>query len=1101
MTQITHPTKISILHISDLHFGMKGARTLWPTLKTLFHEDIRRIHRKSGPWEAVIFSGDLTQTGSSQEFSDLTRELVELWETFASLGFKPEFIVVPGNHDLVRPEALDSVPLTLKNWGNNEKLRELFWSTTENDYRKHVESCFSNFSKWLDSLNGLGVPVVGLRGALPGDCSQVVNAGGTRLGVIGLNSAWLQLDDSNYKGQLDLSISQLLTLTNNSPDAWVSKNTFNLVVTHHPTSWLTPRGQLDWTSEISPTGRFDAHLFGHMHEPIAERISVNGSRDRISIQAPSIFGLERIGTAGPERRHGFSLLQFIQDPRSFRIWPRQAHRMPDGAWRFIGSPDFHLDEDQDYMTVPLAERSGNGSKPIAATALMPSLDIAASASAVSGLKSAAAVHPSHAAIRSAERTALLKSFGTNSAAWVVSDWGLGTKEFLISALVDGTDRRPLYTIDVSQYKNLDQLLTGTRDQLGYSFESLIQRLNQEGRCLLHLQDAVIGENDRSFESDLEHLVETSKSVAPNIYIVISCRISPAASSLPIIRLSVLNELETALYVRSHPSAGEKYGLPDSISALHRHTDGIPVRLDTALQFIDVVGLKELSSTNSDVIGKNPGIYDSSPALSATIEDLKRDPYGQRTFELLKALAMFPAGERFNSIRRFNGADGFYPQNAQRLIDAALIDKVESSSIQDMHSEHDARALVVRRPVREHLYSELDHGELKRLNDKAISHYFGVEWRSARFKTPSSLRFDRPDQAAWVLTNASFMVMRVLNDLRNSVTAEGFREALALATSFCASLISGDHFRTAYVFLEEAMPVITECLEQLPEKQNLVLIKRQWAQVARMSKKTEQSLSISLENIVHASSSHRSSIQLNIALCYQGLQNYKDAVIAAKKCIEIDPDGNIGLQAKSIVAACDEDKESSERKLLSIEKAARRSSAITVANNIALSRAEQHDDPVEAGRIAKPVFESSVNTDHYNTYRAAILIARGELELGRIVDKSLLSVLIKAYHYLYSQRLGGLFNDCHEVLWKTFHRLNQEDNILRLFMHSSFIWRLRRQVSLEHKYLSDLGKKYSALAAGGRSVPAGIEMGYLLNRLSDTARLPGAGISPAVAPKI
>src|SRR5712672_4264401 len=94
---------LSWIHLSDLHMGLTAQGWLWPMVKSELHADLGRMHEKSGPLDLVLFTGDLTQAGTSDQFGRLTHELEELWQIFATLGSSPSLVCVPGNHDLVRP--------------------------------------------------------------------------------------------------------------------------------------------------------------------------------------------------------------------------------------------------------------------------------------------------------------------------------------------------------------------------------------------------------------------------------------------------------------------------------------------------------------------------------------------------------------------------------------------------------------------------------------------------------------------------------------------------------------------------------------------------------------------------------------------------------------------------------------------------------------------------------------------------------------------------------------------------------------------------------------------------------------------------------------
>lgn len=51
------------LHLSGLHQGLDGQSHLWPSLREKFYGDLKQNHEVNGPWHALLFTGDLTQSG------------------------------------------------------------------------------------------------------------------------------------------------------------------------------------------------------------------------------------------------------------------------------------------------------------------------------------------------------------------------------------------------------------------------------------------------------------------------------------------------------------------------------------------------------------------------------------------------------------------------------------------------------------------------------------------------------------------------------------------------------------------------------------------------------------------------------------------------------------------------------------------------------------------------------------------------------------------------------------------------------------------------------------------------------------------------------
>ena len=64
-------SRLSWLHLTDLHRGLADEEHLWPGVENDFYEDIETLHRNCGPWDLVLFTGDLTQRGTAAEFASL----------------------------------------------------------------------------------------------------------------------------------------------------------------------------------------------------------------------------------------------------------------------------------------------------------------------------------------------------------------------------------------------------------------------------------------------------------------------------------------------------------------------------------------------------------------------------------------------------------------------------------------------------------------------------------------------------------------------------------------------------------------------------------------------------------------------------------------------------------------------------------------------------------------------------------------------------------------------------------------------------------------------------------------------------------------------
>ncbi|MBN1612750.1 MAG: metallophosphoesterase [Polyangiaceae bacterium] len=327
--------RINWLHLSDLHQGLDSAETrLWPSIHDALYEDLKQLHRKCGPWDLVLFTGDLTQRGGADEFKELTETLTGLWRFFKTLGSpNPKLVVVPGNHDLVRPTAKDlsAVP-ALADWDKREPgtvhdALNAFWAREKHD-RRIVASAFANYLAWREQWPFERVSE--LPGQLPGDFTATFEKGGIAVGLVGLNSAFLQLTKSEaYKGRLDLLGNRQLPVVEQDR-FWYDQHDLCMLLTHHPPDWFCEGGGF---SEIARPGRFALHLYGHNHEARMRSFVDSGGPEQREFLGASLLGLEKIGDR-TERLHGYCAGQLkVESGRArVRFWPRRARRYRDQRW-------------------------------------------------------------------------------------------------------------------------------------------------------------------------------------------------------------------------------------------------------------------------------------------------------------------------------------------------------------------------------------------------------------------------------------------------------------------------------------------------------------------------------------------------------------------------------------------------------------------------------------------------------------------------------------------------------------------------------------------------------------------------------------------------
>ena len=159
-----------------------------------------------------------------------------------------------------------------------------------------------------------------------------------KIGIIGLNTSFLQLSADKYQGKLALHSQQLHAVCDGNGPHWLKQHHTSLLMTHHPPEWLDKESYTHLNSSITAHGNFIAHLCGHLHETALNESSINGSEYRRIYQARSLFGLEYFKKK-MRRSHGYTAgkLSFSGNNGNLELWPRMAAKQ-GGQWEFIPDP-------------------------------------------------------------------------------------------------------------------------------------------------------------------------------------------------------------------------------------------------------------------------------------------------------------------------------------------------------------------------------------------------------------------------------------------------------------------------------------------------------------------------------------------------------------------------------------------------------------------------------------------------------------------------------------------------------------------------------------------------------------------------------------------
>ena len=240
--------KLTWLHLSDLHLraGEQYDQTI--VLSTLLEDVAALIESNQLHVDIVFVTGDLAFTGKSQEY-DVAREFLKDLAVTAAVPLERVFCV-PGNHDVDRSRITPFLGVIGRSLTSRDLVSQVIGTPKERAlftdrhylYDKFLTSTFA----WASALQ---------HSALSYTINLEIN--GTRLSVVGLNSAWTAGSDSD-KGTIVVGERQVREALGkvDAPDLVIA-------LMHHPFSYLADFDAQDVQGLLN--ARCDFLLHGHLH--------------------------------------------------------------------------------------------------------------------------------------------------------------------------------------------------------------------------------------------------------------------------------------------------------------------------------------------------------------------------------------------------------------------------------------------------------------------------------------------------------------------------------------------------------------------------------------------------------------------------------------------------------------------------------------------------------------------------------------------------------------------------------------------------------------------------------------------------------------------
>ncbi len=348
---------ITWLHLSDLHKTIEAKQhDWWPSIQEIFFNDLSQQLKvaECSHLDLILVTGDLTRHGTVEEFKQVSVFFNLLLEKLNMMGHFPLLLSIPGNHDINHPDIekqLELKPLIhdLSCWHIDETVRIDFWNNSNSDYRKLLDQVFTPYKNWWQQQTA--IPKNLQTGLLPGDFSVSLDIKGIKLGIVGLNTAFLQVATENEApGKSTVHTRQFNAVCQGNGASWVKQHHACLLMTHHPHTFLSKvEGSIHLKGDIWGRGNnFALHLCGHLHSETHHDISGN---KQLIWQASSFAGLMHVGQLEHPRLLGYALGQLrftVENNKGVLLhWPRKI-KVAGEQRRVVVDTDFDLAGDNTF---------------------------------------------------------------------------------------------------------------------------------------------------------------------------------------------------------------------------------------------------------------------------------------------------------------------------------------------------------------------------------------------------------------------------------------------------------------------------------------------------------------------------------------------------------------------------------------------------------------------------------------------------------------------------------------------------------------------------------------------------------------------------------
>ena len=655
----------------------------------------------------------------------------------------------------------------------------------------------------------------------------------------------------------------------------------------------------------------------------------------------------------------------------------------------------------------------------------------------------------HLHIRGVEKERLAELLESNHVVNVCADWGLSKEEFIQSFVHDINSPYhgvPTFYLDLEGVKDKKELLTRVESIYGFGLQTLVSSLpNSRSILCIDNVDALVN-RAKGYADVFEPIASLFRDYSPSTKLLV-CSKQPIVT-LCCLTVPRLEEYDIRSYVKHHENRVDTSN-ERVMEPLVKLSHGVPSLLDKYIDELQLFSIDSVYESHYTPESHKQDTDNRFPLeLVTRIENLKNsdDPHGKLSLELLTVLSILEYGDCFTNLKRASERSVFRSSHVKELNGLELIETLPIDSGYFSKGGINGEDKIITLPilVRQYVYAHLTTIEVYEVVKRLADIHLGNQWRVGRLKLCAFAK-QLLKKSSKTVGSTRVILMHLLRCAVELDVERDINAALRICKSYCHLLSKYKKHQEVISFCEELHAIAKES-DKVGSFAHFNYWEGKSLRLVNLDERAGEKLQLALEEDDELNRSQRVSLYLNLAWFYLNEGDSDNANLMADKVLDIEPKHRDARLIKIELSGVDD-----ISCLKELELNARNNNSISSANNTALMLADlEVSNKAKLGWLNRVI--RSVGNE-YNQYRA--VVRKGRLLIdqdeGELLTKEELRIVMACYIYGFSQRVQGLFNSAHRILWHSFYQKRDFVPMLNLYRQSSLYWRIYDDYKSEQMY--------------------------------------------------